>query len=155
MKTLKILLLSLVLGFSLLGCDESMEPKTWIENTNRFRNSAMYQKDNIPYRATQHQVLKNYFTELGKMALYLKNSESLVEQFNETFEEGNISQICSKLFIKKTDWDSIVNNCTKNRFFLCAEEVRAYSEIISSLRGKLNPGLQRKFNSTESCKTAF
>ncbi len=137
------------------GCNDGEDIKNWVENTNKLQVKAKTQAEIVPYRQEQHQALKEYFTEIANVALSLKNDSKFAERFNSAAAKENINDICSKVLISRTrEWENMVQRCTRNGFFLCAEEVRAYPEIIATIRGKLTTDLQKKFDQANYCRAA-
>ena len=136
------------------SCDKTSEIRNWVNQSASLRESAENQLPNIPYRRPQHEAFKAYFSELNHMALALGRDEKLKGRFNESAAQGDFKVICQKIFMHRSRWDSLVQGCTKNRFFLCAEEVRAYPEMVQSLRGALRTDLQHRFDGAVNCQAA-
>lgn len=137
------------------GCDESEDIKNWVENTNKLRATAKQQGDIVPYRQDQFKALKAYFVELNQMALALKNDSKFAERFNKGVANADLKETCPKVFLTRSEWQAMVERCTRNNFFLCAEEVRAYPEMVSTIRGKLVSEQQKRFDQTPACKAAL
>ncbi len=138
------------------GCnDESVDIEHWVDNVGILKNTAERESQKIPYRMPQHQALKNYFLELANFALALKKDAGLAKRFNGAAAKADLQKICSKMFFDRTDWREIMRNCKKNRFFLCSEEVRAYPNMVSSLRASLDAERQKKFDQARACSDAL
>lgn len=146
---------SLVLGFIVLsgisGCDESKDIQNWVDNVSKLRTAALKQSEVKPYRDEQYNALKDYFAEINQMALALKNDSKLAERFNDAFGKVDPKQTCAKVLVQRPEWEFMMRRCTKNRFFLCSEEVRAYPTLVSALREKLKPEQQKRFDQTSVC----
>jgi hypothetical protein len=136
------------------GCDDSRDIQNWVENTGKLRSAMENQLPNVPYRGPQHAAFKAYFAELNQMALALKNDEKLRGRFNEEVAAADLNATCRMALVHRARWDQLMRNCAKNRFFLCAEEVRAHPEMIKGLRAVLRPDLQRKFDQAPGCQDA-
>ncbi|MBY0471444.1 hypothetical protein K2X30_09775 [bacterium] len=137
------------------GCNDGQEIKDLIQNTNRLQIQMRSQASIVPYRLEQHQVLKEYFAEIANLALSLKRNSKFAETFNAMALNENLNDICGKVLISKSkEWAGVIQQCTRNGYFLCAEEVRAYPEIVSTIREKLNMELQKKFDQAEQCRMA-
>ena len=141
------------IALSLSGC-ESQGIQTWVESTNELRLNAQKQGEVVPYRREQFEALKSYFGTIGEMALSLKNDEDLARRFNRAIAKSDLNDTCAKVFIARDEWEVMVERCTRNDFFLCAEEVRAYPEMVESLRGSLYEAQKIRFDATPSCMVA-
>lgn len=140
------------LMFGLVGCDKSQDLQIWLQNTYSLKATARVQSAIIPYRTVQHQALKEYFTALTTKALELKSKPKYAAQFNLVLSKSDLSQLCEKVFLPKEEWRVIIQHCTRNRFFLCSEEVRAYPQAVSSLRELLTDTLKQRFDETAACQ---
>ena len=152
--------IGLVACFAMLsgvaGCDdEAQDIQNWVENTNKLRVTAKQQGDVVPYRQDQFKALKAYFAEVNQMVLALKNDPNFAGRFNQAVAKADLKVTCAKVFLTKPEWEVIVERCTRNNFFLCAEEVRAYPDMVSTMRGKLGADQQRRFDQTEACRRAM
>lgn len=146
----------LLLALAMLsGCNEIQELEKWVEATAMLKESAITQGAIHPYRKDQHQALKAYFGEVAGKLAAIKGNDQLVIGFNKGLAEANFETLCDRILVQRVDWEAMMTRCARNRFFLCAEEVRAYPEIVSTVRNLLNPELQAKFDSARSCRAAF
>ena len=107
--------------------------------------------DQSPYQSEQHAVIENYFKNLNDLSLELKNFPKSRSRFNNMVARSGLDSFCSKVFIDQKRWTDLESNCTKNGFFLCAEEVRSFSMSKTLLRDQLNKDLKTKFEATNSC----
>ncbi len=147
--------LSMFLSFLILSaCDEAKDLSVWIENVNKLREVAKIQGEIIPYREEQFQAIKNYFSEIGQKALTLSSDAKSLEKFNAAIAGADFTSICTKIFLSRQEWASIMERCIRNRFFLCAEEVRAYPEMITSIRKSLSAENLKKFDRS-TCQAFF
>lgn len=144
---------TLSLGVS--SCDDSLDLKNWMDNTEKLKVEAQNQSKITPYGGPQHKALKDYFTELANISLVLKNDAKYAERFNAAIAQADINAVCGKIFMQKDWWSYIMGRCTKNNFFLCAEEVRAYPDIVAAMRGKLVAEQQKRFDKARFCKGAI
>lgn len=154
----QVLSLTTLVAFSMLvmGCDHDSEPfQQWLSATNQTRLAAQREWPLAPYRQRQHQAFKNYFSQINQLSQNLRNDQSYTARFNQAVSQGNIQEICTKAFMPRLEWQEIMSRCTKNRFFLCAEEVRAYPEMVAFIRTRLNAAEQRRFGQALSCQTAL
>lgn len=108
--------------------------------------------DRTPYKEEQHLAIEAYFRGLTQFALDVKDYSNTSKRFNNAVSRMGVDSFCSKVFLDKKRWDDLVTNCTKNNFFLCAEEVRALPEIKASLKNSLWEALKKAFDSASTCK---
>ncbi len=141
-------LLSLVAALA-SGC-ENNDIRDWRAQTLGLRQRAVEQIAHTPYRQDQHQAFKSYFSSLSTMALSLARDAGKRQRFNEAVRRSDASTLCQELFMAEPPWRRLMGNCIKNRFFLCAEEVRAYPTLLRALRGALSADLARRFD--QSCE---
>lgn len=156
--TIQLVLGMLVAATFCLGassCDDSMDLKNWVDNTEKLKIEAQNQAKVKPYAGPQQKALKDYFVELADMSLALKNDTNYAKRFNEALAKNDINAVCGKVLMQKDWWTYIMSRCTKNNFFLCAEEVRAYPDIVSAMRGSLVAEQQKRFDKAPSCKGAL
>lgn len=148
-----VLAATLSLGAS--SCDDNMDLKNWLDNTEKLKVEAQNQAKVKPYAGPQYKAMKDYFSELANMSLALKNDAKYAERFNGAIAKNDINAVCGKVLMQKDWWTYIMSRCTKNNFFLCAEEVRAYPDIVSAMRGRLVPEQQNRFDKAPLCKSAL
>lgn len=86
------------------------------------------------------------------MALMLKTDPDFAKAFNRAIGKSDLKAICSKILMPKAQWESIMEKCTRNRFFLCAEEVRAYTDAIQAVRSRLESEQRSRFERTGECR---
>lgn len=146
------LLFIATLSLGVSSCDDSLDLKNWMDNTEKLKVEAQNQSKITPYAGPQHKALKDYFSELANISLALKNDAKYAERFNAAIAQADINAVCRKVLMQKEWWSYIMGRCTKNNFFLCAEEVRAYPDLIRALRAALRPELQRKFDEAPGCR---
>ena len=142
----------MVAVMTLVACNEEEEIQKWIDSVDQLRTQVQEAMDKTPYQQEQQIKFKNYFGEIEQKALSLKDDEKVVKFFNEFVAKRDLGAICSKLFIAKIDWQKIMKGCTQNRFFLCAEEVRGYPDIVLAIRSRLIPDQQKRFDEIPACR---
>ncbi|MEK6706347.1 MAG: hypothetical protein AABZ06_11215 [Bdellovibrionota bacterium] len=142
------------------GCKDPAEFTNWVKKTGELREKADPLIDLIPYSREQQEAFRDYFTELEKVALRLKNDKKFTVSFNELFKKttgasragvADLKTICETILMPKERWLRLVSGCTKNGFFLCSEEVAHYPEFVSALRDSLVEVQRKKFDSTAVC----
>lgn len=146
---MKTLLYSFMLMLSL---------SAFAQTTEQIVNGLMSKKtaveaivDQLPYKEEQHQAIEGYFVGLNRFTLDVKNSTNTARRFNSSVSRVGVANFCSRFFLDANRQADLVRNCTRNSFFLCAEEVRAYSEMKSTLRNALSDSLKRSFDASPPC----
>ncbi len=152
--------LCLITCFAMLtgvsGCDDQMQDiQNWVENTNKLRATAKQQGEVVPYRQAQFKALKDYFGEINQMVLALGNDANFAARFNTAVSKADLKATCAKVFLTNLEWQTMVERCTRNNFFLCADEVKAYRDMVIGLRARLVPEQQKRFDQTPTCRASF
>lgn len=137
------------------ACDESQDIENWVENTNKLRLAARQQSDKVPYRQEQFNAFKSYFSELNQMALALRNDVQFGARFNAAILQSDLGATCAKVFMSRNEWQLILDRCTRNNFFLCSDEVRAYPEVTTAIREQLGAEQRRRFDDAKACRAAL
>lgn len=126
---------------ALTACDPELGKVPTLEELARLKQEVLVQTGRVPYRSEQHSVFKAYFGGLAKLAAQATSAQA--GAFNPS--------LCSSALVSAAQWSELRGRCTHNRFFVCAEEVRAYPEMIASLRGKLSGEAARRFEADPVC----
>ena len=138
------------------GCDDKgQDIQNWVEVTNKLRVTAKQQGNVVPYRQPQFKALKAYFAEMNQMALVLTNDAKFRQRFNGAVARADLQATCAKVFLTKPEWKLMMERCTRNNFFLCSEEVRAYPDMALAMRGALTAEQVKRFDQAPSCRAAF
>ncbi len=138
-----------------MACNEEGDIQKWIQNIEHLKSAAQEERDHTPYGQKQQETLKAYFSEINQMVVTLKKEEKYVEPLNSFIKKNGLATLCPKILILKDEWQMIMRHCTRNRFFLCAEEVRSYPQILSALKTTLNSKNKNKFDTTPACKDSL
>lgn len=141
-----------ILGTGVDGCDKAQDIQNWVDNTAKLKLTAKRQGDVTPYRQEQYGALKAYFVELNQMALSLKNDATFKGRFDGAVAQSDLGEVCRRAFFTRVDWELVIQRCTRNNFFLCAEEVRSYPETVAAIRGSLSPTQLKRFDNARACK---
>lgn len=104
-----------------------------------------------PYKTEEHLKIKNYFESLKEETRLLKVSSKRLRRFNTYLLKQDLPLICESIFLSRERWRILINNCTKNRFFLCSEEVRSYEKAKEGFKEALSPEVQVKLREIGSC----
>ena len=151
--------LSVVLLFMILpvlsGCNEKKETEKWIVTLSQKLQAVRLEAGDVPYRQEQHLALRNYFSEVAKGVLVLKQEPKKAEAFNSVFRKLEADAVCSRTLISSSEWRQIAGNCVRNRFFICSDEVRAYPELLVALTDQLTADNRRRFDDSPTCRAAL
>lgn len=142
----------------LSSCDDNdgnQDLTTLINTTSQLRQEADRQAQIVPYREQQYVALKSYFAKIAEIGLALKDNPQAAKSFSDAISRQDMGSACAAVFMSKAAWQEIMDRCSKNRFFLCAEEVRAYPEVVSFVRERLTVDLQQRFDQTSACSAAL
>lgn len=123
-----------------------------VETLNKNRIALEGVLDSTPYQTEQHQAIENYFKGLNLLALEVKSFEKSKQRFNSTITRMGVEQFCQNTFVDKQRWLDLQKNCTKNGFFICAEEVKHLDLFKESLKNSLYDVSKKKFELASSCK---
>jgi hypothetical protein len=108
--------------------------------------------ERTPYQKVHQDSFKAYFIELGSLVEDLDNSDKFKRRYQSFFETQGAKDFCKSLFLDKTRWNELVKKCTKNRFFLCAEEVKAFPAFKEAMRDRLTDEMKAEFSKEASCE---
>jgi hypothetical protein len=150
-RTLLIAMTVLVVA----GCKEGKELNAWVEATEKFKVKAQDATAVMPYRAEQQEAFKAYFSQVTEMANRLKDDSAFSDKFSKLASTSDLSMVCGKVFLPKTEWSVIVERCTRNGFFLCAEEVKSYGDVVTVIRSYLSTEMKQRFDGTPTCAAAI
>ena len=104
-----------------------------------------------PYQKTQQEIFKTYFSQLNDFVAELKGSEDLFEEFNGYVLKTGVNTFCKSILLDSIRWKELVKNCTKNRFFLCTEDIKSFKAVKASLRDLLYQDLKNEFSRSNNC----
>ena len=139
---------------SLVGCKE-VDFQKQIDALDSARKISLEASQQTPYGESQYPAIKNYFFQIEQLALEISSEPKLVKGLNSVIKNGELNELCSRAFLPKTEWARIATECTRNSFFLCAEEVRSYEENLLTLKKLLTAEQATKFMNTPSCRAAI
>lgn len=150
-NTRTLIISSVLLTVFLVGCNERKETEKWITGTGENLTAARAQMGITPYRTEQQNAFKVYFSGLAESVLKLKQDPKHAQSFNKAFGQLDVNAVCDRTLISRSEWTHIARNCMRNRFFVCAEEVRAYPEIVNSFIVHLTPDNKALFEKAPAC----
>lgn len=129
---------------------QTVEP--YVNSIKKARIEVESNIEQTPYQKIQQEVFKTYFSDMGEFINDMKESDRLVRRFQNYFSSNGVANSCKELFLDKSSWNELVKKCTKNRFFLCAEEVRAFSAYKEALKENLTPEMKEEFSKEALCE---
>jgi hypothetical protein len=105
-----------------------------------------------PYRNKEHQAIKDYFVGLKDFTIAIKENSRTNKRLNSYLGTESMKKFCSDIFISQNDWDQIKVNCTRNRYFLCTEDVNEYPAGKQALSELFYPNILQVFRNTSECQ---
>lgn len=108
--------------------------------------------DNKPYKAEEHKAIKAYFTALESLNQDLSAYPKFKKNFNTKMRSLGVEAVCKEIILEKNQWNELISNCTKNGFFLCAEDVKLYSDLKKNLATQLDADIKTTFEQTPGCQ---
>ena len=123
-----------------------------VSNISKLRAGTESTLTATPYRVKEHQAIKDYFVSVNELAIQLKDNSKFNRNFNIYLAGQEMAKFCSEVLVSVQDWNEIKVNCTRNRFFLCADEVNQFTEYKKSLVAGLRTDLQQVFKNTSECQ---
>lgn len=108
--------------------------------------------NSTPYRQKEHQEIKDYFVALSNLSEDAVGSNKLNRRYNFYLRSVGVKKFCSDIFITKDDWETMKANCTRNRFFLCSDDVLEFPNAKKSIRETLENDLKDEFSKTSECQ---
>jgi hypothetical protein len=144
MKSLAFVLLI----FSTQAFSQSIDP--YIKAIAQARVEVESNIERTPYQSAQHATFKQYFLELEDLIKDLKASSKLVRKL-QSYIGNDLGSVCKEVFLEKALWNELVKRCTKNRFFLCAEEVNAFGVYKDAFKEHLTEAQKEEFTNNSNC----
>ncbi len=108
--------------------------------------------DAVPYSTDSHTTIEDYFKSMNALALEIKDFPKSQKRFNNSASKTGIEKFCKETFLDVRRWSDLSENCNKNGFFLCAEEVRSFDIMKESLKNSLYADSKKKFEASAFCK---
>lgn len=146
---MKVLFICIALFTSLNSFSQSVEP--YILSVKNAKNEVELNIDRTPYKKEQHQIFKKYFTQIRDLINDFNGSELLFSRFQNYNSSNGVQALCKDIILDKYLWNRLISKCTKNRFFLCAEEIKAFGYYKESLQRLLNNDQQNEFLRLADC----
>ena len=108
--------------------------------------------DRIPYKSEQHIVIENYFKNFNNLTLEIKDYPKSLKRFNSSLYRMGVDSFCKNSYIDSSRYNDLIRNCSKNGFFICAEEAKSFAAMKSNIRELLNEDLKQAYIASASCK---
>ena len=141
-----------LLGFLLLiSCVENVDLSKMLVETKALRPqvgsivAASYLTDG------DQVLLKAYFTRLVSLASELKTNQKSRDAFQSFAKKEGVGTLCQDFLMPNEEHVKLLALCTKNGFFICAEELRAYPDVIKLIQTNLSGEVLVAYQSTLSC----
>jgi hypothetical protein len=101
---------------------------------------------------TENQIIvKNYFSKINDIAYEVKNSSRIQKYIHSKFDRFFQSSFCTDYTLDQTHYSSLMSKCTVNGFYICAEEVRNYKNLLSISKSLFTDEEFNKISSDEKC----
>ena len=147
---MKFLLILLALFYAQFSFSQTIDP--YVRSISLARLEVDSNVSMSPYQKIQHDIFKRYFIELGDFISDLDESDRLTKRLHAYIENEGMASFCTKMFLENVKWQELIRKCTKNRFFLCAEEVNSFKLHQESLKQRLTVELQEEFTRESTCE---
>lgn len=135
------------------ACNPQSSPVSeWMNRLQVARSEVQKQFRNGPYRGEQYQALKGYFGLLAEVAGEARRDEASAKALASALTKDGVEKFCAEFLVPASEWREMMAHCSQNRFFLCAEEVRAYPEAVSAIRDVLPKEAQEQFDQSAACR---
>lgn len=108
--------------------------------------------DRGPYKDQQQNAIKAYFAELDSLIQDLSDYPKYLRKFNQYLRNTGIDPFCKSTILDLKRWSDLMNNCTKNGFFLCSEDVKNYPTTKLTLQKSLDDDNKTEMTKLPSCK---
>ncbi|MBX9766363.1 MAG: hypothetical protein K2X47_03750 [Bdellovibrionales bacterium] len=121
---------TVLLAVSVFG---SVKPQEWVREAQSTLVEVKTVVLEVPYREAQHTKLKAYFATISELVEVLINDEKQFKKISEYFRKAKGADLCSQLFMQKSEWEAVMKSCQRNSFFICSEEIQVYPNQIEVL----------------------
>ena len=148
---MKILLITILSLASIKSYSQS-EIVNMVADVSTLRVEAASTLKAIPYRAKEHQAIKDYFVGLKGFVSQLQGNTRTNKRFNTYLADQDMGKVCAEILISSGEWEQIKINCTRNRYFLCAEDVNEYLDTKKALASLVSSDLLDRFKNTPECQ---
>lgn len=125
--------------------------ESYIEEVTNTKKEVLASMVSTPYVKEQQEVFKKYFTGLGSFSEDVRNFPKLARKYDAYVRKTGVNSFCSQVFLENASWEELIRKCTKNRFFLCADEIKSLPAYRKSFRELLANDLKLEFDASPDC----
>ncbi len=78
--------------------------------------------------------IKDYFSTIKVLAYEIKDNKKMSKYLHRKFSEYYKQDFCSKSILDSEIHRLLVEKCTVSGFYICSEEMKAYKDILKSVK---------------------
>ena len=147
---MKKLFLFLTFSIALTSCkySDSFEQLSQLQSKKEVVEE-LYSED---LTEENQKLIKDYFSSIKVLVYEFKNNSKMKKYFHKKFDKFFNSQLCSSTVLDETIYESLMKKCSASGFFICAEEVRDYRDLLNSVKQLLSKKELESITSDEICK---
>jgi hypothetical protein len=117
----------------LVACDENKEIESWLLNAPQ-AVSRISQLDSVGrLERKDYEVSRDYARGLVELTLAMQNNSNAKSRFLSEYSKRGAKGVCQDFLLRTSEEKRLYELCTRNGFFLCAEEVK----VINFTKAKL------------------
>lgn len=98
-----------------------------------------------------HKVIRAYFSSLNSFDADLETFPKYRRRFDYSIRSIGVASFCENVFLDQGRYRELISNCTKNRYFLCSDEVMTFKDTKKKLSEKLEADLKTEFEKLSKC----
>jgi len=145
-----LVLATVLMASGLMGCNGEKEVARWVSETESLKTTVIALSGVSDFTTEHQQAMRSYFARISELAS-LAREDSRASKAIAQYLLKSPAEICDRVFVTLETWTRIRGYCEQDGYFLCAEEVRLYPEILESLRAVLPDAVRLKFRSRADC----
>lgn len=147
---MKNLIIVAFMGLMLTSCKYSDELSK-LKNLKTTKDTLMA-SGNFELNEETQKLLVEYFGYTKSLLFKIQNDKKMRKYIHKRFSKYFESSICKDTLVSKSFYDEIMDECTVNSFFICADEVQYFEEMLKKLYQNLTEAEKTKINSEQTCK---
>lgn len=107
-----------------------------------------------PFELTEEnqKILARYSGFAKDLLLKIQTNSRMENYIHKKFFSYYQNSFCEEILIDKDLYDEIMDACTVNSFFICADDVKYFDSIVKKLYGKLTKLEKDKLSSEQACR---
>jgi hypothetical protein len=121
------------------------------QEISQFRKNALLELPHVPYRQKQHEAFQVYFSAVVNEGVSIIEEGWRLDLLKAWIEDSSIGSLCAQVLLKKSDFTEWERRCWKNRFYICADEVKGYAEVWAQIWKRIGSDAQEKLKRTPEC----